>query len=95
MNLKGICLVIWNLLLLSYITNAQTANELSFIPNNINDRLPHSDVNTIIQDTYGFLWFGTYNGLSRYDGENLTIFKKDLRNSKPGAEIRDIDGNPI
>lgn len=80
MNLKNLHLFIWILLLVSYITNAQPANNLRFLANDINDRLPHSDVNTIIQDNFGFLWFGTYNGLCRYDGNNLKVFKKELYN---------------
>ncbi len=32
------------------------------------DGLAHIAVNTIYQDSYGYLWLGTWNGLSRYDG---------------------------
>ncbi len=36
--------------------------------------LPHSNVLAINQDKQGFIWFGTRNGLNRYDGENLISF---------------------
>lgn len=36
--------------------------------------LPDNSVTSIIQDRYGMLWFGTYNGLSRYDGYNFKTF---------------------
>ncbi|WP_243739317.1 hybrid sensor histidine kinase/response regulator transcription factor [Flavicella sediminum] len=39
------------------------------------DGLSQNDVNAIIQDDQGFMWFGTHDGLNRYDGYNFTIFK--------------------
>jgi ligand-binding sensor domain-containing protein len=33
-----------------------------------NDGLPQGYVTTIVQDSFGFLWFGTQNGLVKYDG---------------------------
>ncbi|CAM2063910.1 Response regulator [Sulfidibacter corallicola] len=41
------------------------------------DGLPHSVVNDIAQDDVGFLWFGTQEGLSRYDGFEFRVFKHD------------------
>ncbi|MFW6275996.1 MAG: ligand-binding sensor domain-containing protein, partial [bacterium] len=32
--------------------------------------LSHSQVKTIFKDSRGFFWFGTYDGLNRYDGYN-------------------------
>jgi len=34
----------------------------------------HSNVITINQDQQGFMWFGTRNGLNRYDGVNIVAF---------------------
>ncbi len=39
------------------------------------DGLPSDRVNCILRDSHGFLWFGTWDGISRFDGygfENLT-----------------------
>ena len=36
--------------------------------------LPNNTVNAICQDQKGFLWFGTDNGLCRYDGKNFMVF---------------------
>ncbi|TYA84178.1 two-component regulator propeller domain-containing protein [Seonamhaeicola marinus] len=41
--------------------------------------LSQSDVNTIIQDDDGFMWFGTHDGLNRYDGYSFKIFKPDFK----------------
>ncbi len=39
--------------------------------------LSQSTVNDILQDNQGFLWFGTNDGLNRYDGHEITVFKHD------------------
>jgi len=36
--------------------------------------LSHNNVKAILQDSYGFMWFGTRNRLNRYDGINLKQF---------------------
>ena len=40
----------------------------------ISDGLPGSSVVAIFQDREGVLWFGTWEGVSRYDGERFTTF---------------------
>ncbi len=52
------------------------------------DGLGHNQVECIYQDSYGFVWFGTRNGLCRYDGFNITTF----RNTSDSASI---SGNRI
>lgn len=47
------------------------------------DRLGHAEglsnshVTSILQDREGFLWFGTADGLNRYDGYELRVFRHD------------------
>ncbi|MCF8359815.1 MAG: helix-turn-helix domain-containing protein [Prolixibacteraceae bacterium] len=36
--------------------------------------LTHSNVITVTQDEQGFMWFGTRDGLNRYDGVNMVTF---------------------
>ena len=45
----------------------------------IDDGLSNNRVQCIVQDDYGFLWFGTENGLNRYDGYTFKIYKFDQR----------------
>ncbi|MFQ6677518.1 MAG: two-component regulator propeller domain-containing protein [Fidelibacterota bacterium] len=43
----------------------------------INDGLSQSTVHSILQDSRGFMWFGTQDGLNKYDGYSFTIYKHD------------------
>lgn len=53
---------------------------------NVTDGLPQSGVTCILQDRLGYMWFGTQDGLSRYDGYTFTIFKHDPVDSLSLAE---------
>lgn len=42
--------------------------------------LSHGAVYSIVQDTRGFIWFGTEEGLDRYDGYAITVIRHDPAN---------------
>ena len=42
--------------------------------------LSQSSVVTILQDSQGFMWFGTENGLNRYDGYEFEQFRRERGN---------------
>jgi PAS domain S-box-containing protein len=44
-----------------------------------NDGLSQSWVRIIMQDIYGFMWFGTDDGLNRYDGYSFHVYKNNLQ----------------
>lgn len=43
----------------------------------VDDGLPQNSVNCILQDSKGFMWFGTQAGLCRFDGYNFKIFRHE------------------
>ena len=43
--------------------------------------LSQNSVNCILQDHQGFMWFGTQDGLNRYDGYSFTVYKHELLDS--------------
>ncbi|MBI3195856.1 MAG: hypothetical protein HYZ34_15515, partial [Ignavibacteriae bacterium] len=43
----------------------------------VNDGLAQGFVNAMLQDSRGFMWFGTSDGLSRYDGYSFKNYRND------------------
>ncbi|MBC6950733.1 hypothetical protein DWB58_22630, partial [candidate division KSB1 bacterium] len=58
-----------------------TQPALKFEHLSIADGLSHSTVNCILQDHKGFMWFGTFDGLNRYDGRNFAVYKYNHKDS--------------
>jgi ligand-binding sensor domain-containing protein len=67
-------------LLFSQTTDAQIKN-IRFKHLTVDDGLSHSWVHCILQDQYGFMWFGTDDGLDRYDGYSIREFKHNFRDT--------------
>ncbi len=70
--------------LLSRISLSQL--DLNFDHITIDDGLSQSTIHAIIQDKEGFMWFGTYDGLNKYDGYKFTVFKNNPKDKKSVAE---------
>src|SRR5688572_645812 len=47
----------------------------------INQGLSNNSVRCILQDHKGFMWFGTYDGLNRYDGYSFRVFRNKINDS--------------
>lgn len=56
----------------------------------VNEGLSQSSVYSIYQDKKGFMWFGSADGLNRYDGQNIRVYKI---NDKKIANSNFIHGN--
>ena len=61
--------------------------------------LSQTNVTCILQDKRGFMWFGTRDGLNRYDGYNFTVYrnkeddKHSLSNNFVTALLEDRNGD--
>lgn len=71
--------------------HGQIENPKFYVYNTINN-LSHNSVEKIFQDSYGYLWVGTIDGLNKFDGYNFTNYKNQLNdsNSLIGNRVYDI-----
>ncbi len=53
-----------------------------FVRIGVEDGLSQSWVRKIVQDSYGFMWFGTKDGLNRYDGREFRVYRPDSANER-------------
>lgn len=53
------------------------AQQIRFDRLSVADGLSSNSVYTIFQDSHGVLWIGTLDGLNRYDGYSITVYKHD------------------
>lgn len=64
-------------LLLLYTSLLWTpAHAYHFRSYQVEDGLSHNSIWAIIQDSKGFMWFGTNDGLNRFDGNKFKIYRK-------------------
>ncbi len=67
-------------------------DDLKFENLTVLDGLPVNNVQVTLQDSMGFLWMGTTNGLVRYDGHDMTVYQYDSNDphSLDGFSIRSL-----
>lgn len=53
----------------------------------VDDGLPQSSVTSIVQTHDGYLWFGTFGGLVRFDGVQFKVFTPNNAPSLPSSRI--------
>ncbi len=63
---------------LAGLARADVPERLRFEHLTVDDGLPENTVRAILQDRTGFLWFGTHNGLVRFDGHDMVSPWHDL-----------------
>ncbi len=76
--MKKIVILLLFIIAMQHSSKAQPAH-LSFDHLGIKEGLADADVLDIMQDCQGYIWLATQNGIARFDGYQLKIYK-------PGAE---------
>tara|TARA_R110002073_G_scaffold297705_1_gene463983 strand:+ start:17572 stop:21492 length:3921 start_codon:yes stop_codon:yes gene_type:complete len=62
--------------------NLVQAQELYFRHYKVENGLSHNTVLCSLQDSRGFLWFGTKDGLNRFDGYRFKQYRKEINSAK-------------
>ncbi|SDR70664.1 Two component regulator propeller [Polaribacter sp. KT25b] len=71
--------ILFLLLHLSIHTIYAQESKLTFAKKiTISNGLAHNGVSSVFEDSNGFLWIGTYEGLNKYDGIKLTTYKNAI-----------------
>jgi len=75
---------------------AVSAHADAYMINSTNG-LSNNGVNSIFQDSRGFIWFGTDDGLNRYDGYEYVVFRHDIFDtlSIASGQIYDIEEDDL
>lgn len=68
--------ILFFILSIGLVLNIYGATELRSTQMRTSDGLPNNSIRYIYQDTKGFLWLATLNGLSRYDGNSFLTFRR-------------------
>jgi ligand-binding sensor domain-containing protein/signal transduction histidine kinase len=69
---------LWGILLFLHLTSyAQTSDLQIFDDISNEDALSQGSINAICQDLTGYIWIGTKDGLNRYDGYDIKIYRND------------------
>lgn len=56
---------------------SQDLNNIKFEKLDNKNGLSHSSVLSAVQDNHNYMWFGTQDGLNRYDGHDFIVFRPD------------------
>ena len=64
----------------SNIIRAEEVYKVNFQKINTKDGLSNKNITKIYQDSRGYIWIGTVNGLNRYNGHNIKVYNNDIGN---------------
>ncbi len=71
------------LLLITFLASCSIwSQEFYFKHYKVEDGLSHNTVLSSLQDKNGFMWFGTKNGLNRFDGYTFKLFQNNPEDDK-------------
>lgn len=75
MMIRMMILMVFLLILIVSTAYGYINTDIVFDHLTTKDGLPNNTVNTIVQDNNGFMWFGTNDGLCKYDGYTFKVYR--------------------
>ncbi len=97
-RIKKLSQLFFMILSLVLVSSSYAQRNYLFENISIPEGLSNSTVNYVFQDSNGFLWISTADGLNRYDGNKMVVFKNDpndsttIPNNYCGAISEDSEG---
>lgn len=89
--MKSLCRILMLLaaLIACHHIPATNRGPMKFHSLSVNDGLSQHDITDIVEDSFGFIWIATYDGLNRYDGKKIQIFRHSTHdeNSLSGNRV--------
>src|SRR4030095_10938095 len=79
---------VWILVFIVGVTNVTHGERLPIKAYTTADGLAYNNINRIVRDSRGFMWFCTADGLSRFDGYAFTNYGTDQ--GLPHLEVLDL-----
>jgi streptogramin lyase len=80
-RIKKLSQLFFVLLSLVLVSSSYAQRNYLFENISIPEGLSNSTVNYVFHDSNGFLWISTADGLNRYDGNKMVVFKNDPNDS--------------
>ena len=78
-------------LCLGTAASAAPASRMHFSHISLQDGLSQNNVQSIMQDSTGYMWFATESGLNRYDGYEIRRYTRERGNPSSASRISDND----
>jgi signal transduction histidine kinase/ligand-binding sensor domain-containing protein/DNA-binding NarL/FixJ family response regulator len=75
--MKVSCIYFYVALLCIPFAGLSQLNDLRFQHINATSGLSHGFTRKVLRDSKGYMWFATANGLNKFDGSNVTIYRND------------------
>ena len=75
------CVLVGLSILLIHANLYGQKSDIKFKHLSLEQGLSQTDISCILQDSKGFIWFGTQDGLNKYDGYGFTVYQNDPSDS--------------
>ncbi|HEU4679703.1 MAG TPA: two-component regulator propeller domain-containing protein, partial [Terrimicrobiaceae bacterium] len=94
--IAGLLLSMYSLGAGALTVQGRVGQEIHFTHLSLKEGLSQTTINAIAQDSRGFMWFGTHDGINRYDGYRFVTYRGDANHTAAsrGHIVLDLLADP-